>query len=129
MREYGRCADGREILAPSGWKLLPEGEAVPSFHREAKEDGTWCSPRRCRSTMTPLFACVSGYVRAFAVPEAYSIIPAGATDFVTDQFASEFGRTLLREPLAKLRVEGCCAATLAVFTRFLTAAGAIRLPT
>lgn len=96
MREYGRCADGREILAPSGWKLLPEGEAVPSFHREAKEDGTWCSPRRCRSTMTPLFACVSGYVRAFAVPEAYSIIPAGATDFVTDQFASEFGRTLLR---------------------------------
>ena len=33
------------------------------------------------------------------------------------------------EPLAKLRVEGCCAATLAVFTRFLTAAGAIRLPT
>jgi len=96
MREYGRSVDGQVILAPGGWKVLPEGEAVPALHREAKEDGTWCSPRRCRSTMTPLFASVSGYVRAIAVPESYSIIPARATDFVTDQFASEFGRTLLR---------------------------------
>jgi hypothetical protein len=45
--------------------------------------------------------------------------------------ATNFMATLIDtiELLAKLRVEGCCAATLAVFARFLTAAGAIRLPT
>lgn len=66
---YGLADDGHSIDAPIGWLLLCEGQAIPSVHREADERGHWLAPRRCRSTMTPIFAEVSGYRRAFAVPD------------------------------------------------------------
>lgn len=66
---YGLSADGRPIAAPTGWRLLCEGQEIPSVHREADESGRWLAPRRCRSTMTPIVASVSGYRRAFAVPD------------------------------------------------------------
>ena len=69
-RRYGFSDAGVQIQAPAGWQILAQGQPVPSAHREAKEDGTWCSPRRGRSTMTPIHADVWGYVRAIAVPTA-----------------------------------------------------------
>lgn len=68
---------GNKIEIPVGWKLLPEGIEVPAVHREFHslwnsymEDwtGQWASPRRCRSTMTPIYATIWGSVRAIAVP-------------------------------------------------------------
>ena len=96
MKTYGYCDAGNEIQVPAGWKLLPEGERVPPVHREAKEDGAWCQPRRCCSTMTPIYARVSGYVRAFAVPLDYNLVPAGATDVVRDSFEGDLGRMIAR---------------------------------
>lgn len=75
---YGVTRDGKQVVPPEGWRILSEGETVPSVHREFIEgyDGRtntwsnwWCDPRRCRSTMTPHVACVWGWVIAFAVPK------------------------------------------------------------
>lgn len=66
---YGRTKDGKKIVAPAGWHLLQEFEVIPQAHRECDENGQWLRPRSCHSTMTPLIACTSGYVRAFAVPQ------------------------------------------------------------
>jgi hypothetical protein len=65
---YGFTDAGDPIAAPPGWRILPEGAEIPSVHRECREDGYWCYPRRCRSTMTALDARVWGWVRAYAVP-------------------------------------------------------------
>lgn len=96
MKTYGYSDEGLAIKLPAGWKLLPEGEYVPPVHREANETGKWLQPRRCQSTMTPIYARVSGYVRAFAVPESYSLVPEGATDVVRDSFEGDFGRMIAR---------------------------------
>lgn len=69
---YGFDHMGEPILAPEGWTLLPEGSDIPAIHREFTRNGSnwsgWCSPRRCRGTMTPLKAHVCGWVTGFAVP-------------------------------------------------------------
>jgi hypothetical protein len=65
---YGRTGDGRVIQAPPGWRILREFATIPSVHRECLEDGVWCRPRICHSTMTPMWAQNWGSVRAFAVP-------------------------------------------------------------
>lgn len=98
MKRYGLSDQGTEIVAQEGWKLLPEGEYIPPVHMEAKEDGAWCMQRRCQSTMTPIYARVSGYVRAFAVPSDYQIVPEGATDYLVEELESEFpfGRSTSR---------------------------------
>lgn len=74
---YGHTTDGTKVEAPKGWRILPEGTDVPQAHREYLEDYTdnrswWCDPRRCRSTMTAIYACIWGGVRAYAVPETIS---------------------------------------------------------
>lgn len=66
---YGFDGD-LEIRAPKGWRLLPEGADIPQVHRVYGGGSGWCEPRRCHSTMTPIYACVWGYMKAFAVPEA-----------------------------------------------------------
>jgi len=66
---YGRTGGGRVVKAPAGWRLLKEGQPIPQLHRVCDERGQWCAPRICHSTMTPLIACTSGYMRAFAVPQ------------------------------------------------------------
>lgn len=96
MKPYGQTDEGTEIQMPDGWKLLPEGERVPSVHCEANSDGTWCRPRRCCSTMTPIYARVAGYVRAIAVPVDYNWVPEGATDVVRDTFKGDFGHQFAR---------------------------------
>jgi hypothetical protein len=63
---YGFFDNGDPIVAPDGWEIIPEGGEIPPEHREAAGEGLWCDPRRCHSTMTPMWACVWGYVRAFA---------------------------------------------------------------
>lgn len=77
-RKYGKSLSGTDVEMPAGWRLLPEGAVVPSVHREFSvhpfgHNGEftegWCAPRRCRSTMTPLTAELSGHVTAYAVPE------------------------------------------------------------
>lgn len=65
--------DGSQIKAPPGWRLLAEGEGIPSEHREYIESYSggwhgWAQPRRCRSTMTAIVAQIWGGVRAYAVP-------------------------------------------------------------
>lgn len=74
--KYGFTDDGIEIFPPAGWKLLKEGDHIPQVHREFIDYvGTtmWNQPKRCRSTMTPMWAGVWGAVRAFAVPEDATI--------------------------------------------------------
>lgn len=70
--QYGLDHKGEPIMPPPGWRLLPEGEWVPHRHREFMRNGRdwsgWCAPRRQHSTMTPIYACVSGWVLAIAVP-------------------------------------------------------------
>lgn len=72
---YGHSLSGQPLVMPAGWVLVPEGERVPHVHREftvnptsAGWTETWCSPRRCRTTMTPIFASLWGHVTAFAAP-------------------------------------------------------------
>jgi len=71
--EYGKDRDGREIVAPAGWRILPKGQYVPQVHREfihpADRHGLWAGPRRCHSTMTAIHADVWGWVHAYAVPD------------------------------------------------------------
>lgn len=69
QKQYGFTKEGDPIIAPKGWKILPFREIVPQVHREYDKLAGWCSPRQCRSTMTPIFASISGYVLAYAVPE------------------------------------------------------------
>lgn len=68
-KEYGRTKEGELIVPPAGWKILPFREIVPHIHREWILHAGWAFPRRCRSTMTPIFAAVSGWVRVLAVPD------------------------------------------------------------
>lgn len=71
-RLYAQHPDGTTVVAPDGWVILPEGQPVPSAHREFNVDECgrwiWCCPRQCRSTMTPIEAGIWGHVVAFAVP-------------------------------------------------------------
>lgn len=77
---YGLRGDGTPVVPPNpAWRLLPEGLEVPHLHWEfiegytAGSKGCWAMQyRRCRSTMTPLKAGVSGSVRAYAVPAVYN---------------------------------------------------------
>jgi hypothetical protein len=69
QKQYGFTKDGKPIIAPKGWKILPFREIVPEVHREYDKFAGWCFPRRCCGTMTPIYATVSGWVLAFAVPE------------------------------------------------------------
>lgn len=96
MKQYGYTETGETIQPPTGWKLLPEGEWVPHVHREATENGTWCAPRSSRSTMTPLYARVAGYVRAIAVPQDYEWVPQGATHVLRDAVEGDFGGSIER---------------------------------
>jgi len=96
MKQYGYTDSGESISAPQGWMLLPEGEWVPHEHREATENGSWCAPRKCHSTMTRMYAGVSGYVRAIAVPQHYELVPKGATHVVRDTLQSDFGKPIPR---------------------------------
>ena len=70
--QYGLDHKGDPIVPPPGWRLLCEGEPIPTAHREFTRNGDnwsgWCEPRRCHSTMTPLRAEKSGWVLGFAVP-------------------------------------------------------------
>jgi hypothetical protein len=68
IHPYGRTDDGRVIVAPAGWRLLREFDAIPQVHRVCDEKGQWLAPRRGHGTMTPLMARTWGYMRAFAVP-------------------------------------------------------------
>ena len=71
---------GAPIAAPPGWRILPEGEAVPHVHREFIRSAPygasnrwserWAAPRRGHSTMTALRASIWGSVIAYAVPVA-----------------------------------------------------------
>lgn len=68
---YGYHIDGEPILAPTGWKIVPEGERIPQEHREyiVRDQGLagqWCERRRCHSTMTPHQAVVWGDVQVYA---------------------------------------------------------------
>jgi hypothetical protein len=65
---YGRTDEGKVIKAPPGWRILREFETIPAEHRECSANGVWCATRVCHSTMTPMWAQNSGYVRAFAAP-------------------------------------------------------------
>ena len=79
-KTYGKTESGQDIEMPAGWKLLPLGYVVPHVHRFADNFGRWLAePRRCRSTMTPIFACISGNNRAYAVPAELELEPADAT--------------------------------------------------
>lgn len=72
-RAYGYSDKGELIVAPPGWRILPEGEPVPQLHREWMDPqwgAGWCAPRPQHSTMTSITACVRGAVRAIAVPAA-----------------------------------------------------------
>jgi hypothetical protein len=79
--EYGHDDfDCSRIVAPRGWKILPENTPVPHVHREFRivvnpsEPGHWCQPRTCISTMTSFNAMVWGAVRAVAVPDRETLI-------------------------------------------------------
>lgn len=69
---YGKTNGSLKINPPKGWKILPEGEPIPPIHRTylllGNGQGMWCAPRRCRFSTTPANACISGMVRAWAVP-------------------------------------------------------------
>ena len=74
--QYGYLRDGTKIEPPKGWKILPEYLEVPHTHREFLQGYPtpcqWAEPRRCRSTMTPIWAHAPwGYVMAIAVPEDF----------------------------------------------------------
>jgi len=58
----------KNIEPPKGWRLVRFGHEVPHAHREYIQGVGWDRPRRCRNTMTPLWARVSGDVLAFATP-------------------------------------------------------------
>jgi hypothetical protein len=79
-REYGKDGEGRSITAPTGWKILPQGEYVPQVHREFLQmpgrKGAWCEPRRGYSTMTAIHAQVWGNVQAYAVREDEANAPS-----------------------------------------------------
>ena len=61
--------------------------------------------------MTPVFAGVAGNVQAIAVPEDYVIIPPGATHYVVEKLASEFGRRLVRVTYLKQPRTECSEST------------------
>ncbi|KKN09986.1 hypothetical protein LCGC14_1041240 [marine sediment metagenome] len=69
---YGQTNGSLKINPPRDWKILPEGQAIPDIHRTylllSNGQGIWCAPRRCRFPTTPENACISGMVRAWAVP-------------------------------------------------------------
>jgi len=46
MREYGYSADGSEIQAPEGWRVLCKGQIVPRVHRVYLEATGWTEERR-----------------------------------------------------------------------------------
>lgn len=66
--------DGVAILPPKGYKLVPQGHKIPPRHRVLTWDGkdhyTWAATRWCCSTMTPMWARVSGWDIAFACLES-----------------------------------------------------------
>lgn len=65
--EYGKTRASVPLPSPpAGWVLMPFGAEVPSLHREFIEGAGWAAPRRCRSTVTPMFARPAGPVRAYA---------------------------------------------------------------
>lgn len=78
---YAKEEDGSEIEIPKGYRLLPLGVEVPHIHMYCSKTSDtkydWCSqyawqgPTRTISTMTPIFAMISGWVRAYAVTEEY----------------------------------------------------------
>lgn len=80
MSKYGIDPRGNAIIPPEGWRLLNEGEIIPAIHRQYFggnffQDGSvcyhetkWSEPKRTKSTMTPMWASVSGLYIAYAVP-------------------------------------------------------------
>ena len=71
--QYGYL-NGVAIVPPNGYKLVPQGHEIPHRHRvlvwDGKERYTWAAERSCRSTMTPVWARVSGWDIAFACLES-----------------------------------------------------------
>ena len=80
---YGYIDNGPAIIPPKGWKIIPEGYEVPNSPqrefimvydgRHRTWDGWWCDSRRGLTTMSPIWACVWGGVRAIAVPEDFDL--------------------------------------------------------
>jgi hypothetical protein len=73
--EYGRTRDGKFIDPPPGWRILPIGTRIPnSRHRQfsqgPEQRGAWGRELSGVTTMTPITAHPSGWVRAYAVPAA-----------------------------------------------------------
>lgn len=73
-KEYGRL--NFQLIKPKkGWRIIPEGYQIPHKHMEYRRDlhddekGWWCDERRCRGTMTALWACVWGDVIAYAAKD------------------------------------------------------------
>ncbi len=63
--------NGNPVIIPEGWELVKIGDKIPQIHRVLIKDVvddrlTWALPRRCRSTMTPLYARVWGNEIAYA---------------------------------------------------------------
>lgn len=68
---YNRRRDGSELRKiPDSWQLIPEGHPIPRRYIECREDYSTGSLRWshvvCCSPMTPMWAEVTGGVRAFA---------------------------------------------------------------
>ncbi len=60
-----------ENINYNGWELVKIGDKIPQIHialiKDVVDDRfTWALPRRCRSTMTPLYARVWGNEIAYA---------------------------------------------------------------
>ena len=75
---WTRCSmvmmDDKYGFTSKGWKIIPEYMEIPQDHMEFIEDYSsdlcwWADPRRCHSTMTPLWTLVWGGVRAFVMKE------------------------------------------------------------
>ena len=63
--------NGTPVTIPEGWELIGVGDAIPKVHRVLVKDMidgklTWVQPRRCHSTMTPIYARVWGNEIAYA---------------------------------------------------------------